>query len=106
MTLLGLALVATQGQAHEDVGCTYVRARSLCQEQGETSQFFQVLWGLLSFHVVRAELQAAWEVGEQLLGLAQRRHDPYASWWPTGHSDRPCSFGGSSPRRGHTWNRG
>ena len=35
-----------------------------------------MLWGLLSFYVVRAELQAAWEVGEQLLGLAQRQHDP------------------------------
>jgi predicted ATPase len=76
LTTLGLALVATRGQAHEDVGRTYVRARALCQEQGETSQFFQVLWGLLSFYVVRAELQAAWEVREQLLGLAQRRHDP------------------------------
>ena len=76
LTILGLALVATQGQAHGDVGRTYARARSLCQQQGETSQLFQVLWGLLSFYVVRAELQAAWEVGEQLLGLAQRQHDP------------------------------
>ncbi len=43
---------------------------------GETSQLFRVLWGLLSFYVVRAELQSAWEVGEQLLCLAQRQHDP------------------------------
>jgi class 3 adenylate cyclase/predicted ATPase len=76
LTVLGLALVATQGQAHEDVGRTYVRALELCQQQGEASQRFQVLWGLLSFYVVRAELQAAWEVGERLLGLARDQHDP------------------------------
>jgi predicted ATPase len=75
MTILGLALVATKGQANEEVERTYARARELCQQMGETQQLFLVLWGLLSFYVVRAELQAAWEVGEQLLTLAQRQHD-------------------------------
>ena len=118
LTILGLALVATQGQAHGDVGRTYLRARSLCQQQGETSQLFQVLWGLLSFHVVRAELQAAWEVGEQLLGLAQRQHDPVflmvAHWalgqtllfrgelirpfHRVGHHGRPASHRGGASR--------
>jgi predicted ATPase len=35
-----------------------------------------VLWGLLSFYVVRAELQSAWDVGKQLLDLAQHQRDP------------------------------
>jgi class 3 adenylate cyclase/predicted ATPase len=75
MTILGLALVATKGQANEEVERTYARAREICRQMGETQQLFLVLWGLLSFYVVRAELQAAWEVGEQLLTLAQRQHD-------------------------------
>jgi predicted ATPase len=43
---------------------------------GETPQLFPVLYGLRSFYLVRAELQMAREVGEQLLTLAQRVQDP------------------------------
>jgi predicted ATPase len=74
--LLGLALMATKGQASEEVKETYTQAHSLCQQLGETSRLFVVLWGLLSFHVVRAELQSAWDVGMQLLDLAQHQCDP------------------------------
>src|SRR5262249_46400619 len=35
-----------------------------------------VLWGLWAFYLVRAELQTALELGEQLLTLAQRQHAP------------------------------
>ena len=80
LSILGLALVATKGQAHQDVERTYVRARELCRQIGETPQLFlagllSVLAGLLSVYVVRAELEAASEVEEQLLSLAQRQHD-------------------------------
>jgi predicted ATPase len=54
----------------------YVRARTLCQHLEDSAQLFLVLWGLLSWYVVRADLQAAWEVGEQLLRLAQHQPDP------------------------------
>jgi predicted ATPase len=58
------------------VGHAYARARELCQQVGETPQLFPVLSGLWRFYSVRAELQAAREVGEQLIGLAQRQRDP------------------------------
>ena len=86
LSILGLALVATKGQAHQDVERTYVRARELCLQMGETPQLF--LAGLLSVYVVRAELQAAREVAEQLLSLAQRQHDTallVAAQWALGH---------------------
>ena len=35
-----------------------------------------MLWGLWQFYLVRAEYQTARELGEQLLSLAQRIHDP------------------------------
>src|SRR5262249_6858794 len=45
-------------------------------QMGETPQLFRALWGLWYFHVVRAELQTAWQQSEELLALAQHLHDP------------------------------
>jgi class 3 adenylate cyclase/predicted ATPase len=52
------------------------RARELCQQVGEAPQLFRVLYGLWHFHVVRAELQTARGLSEELLTLAQRIQDP------------------------------
>jgi class 3 adenylate cyclase/tetratricopeptide (TPR) repeat protein len=73
---LGASLLAAKGFAAPEVGTVYRRARELCQQVGETSQLFRVLRGLCSFYGQRAELQAAREVGEQLLSVAQREQDP------------------------------
>ena len=59
-----------------EVKATYTRARELCQQVGETRQLFPVLFGLRTFHQVRGEFLTARELGEQLLGLAQREQDP------------------------------
>jgi class 3 adenylate cyclase/predicted ATPase len=74
--ILGAPLMATKGWAAPEVGKAYTRARELCQQVGETSQLFPVLWGLWVFSLVRAELQTARELGEQLLTLAQSAQDP------------------------------
>jgi predicted ATPase len=42
----------------------------------DVPQLCRVLWGLYYFHVVRAELQTARELSEELLTLAQHRQDP------------------------------
>jgi predicted ATPase/class 3 adenylate cyclase len=73
---LGAPLMATKGWAAPEVGKAYARARELCQQVGETSQLFPVLWGLWVFSLVRAELQTARELAEQLLTLAQSAQDP------------------------------
>ena len=73
---LGPALIATKGQAAPEVEYAYVRACELCRQVGEIPQLFQALWGLWYFHLVRAELQTAHELGEQLLSLAQRVQTP------------------------------
>jgi predicted ATPase len=75
-TTLGPALMATKGYAAPEVEYTYARARELCQSIGETPQFFQAVWGLWYFYLVRAELQTAYELGEQLLNVAQRVQAP------------------------------
>jgi predicted ATPase len=73
---LGPALIIIKGFAASEVGRTYTRARELCQQIKENSQLFSVLHGLSSFYSVRAELQTALELGEQIGELAQTVQDP------------------------------
>ena len=54
---------------------TYTRARELCQHLEDPHQLFPVLRGLWSYYNVRAELQTAHALGEQLLTLAQQAQD-------------------------------
>ena len=73
---LGVPLMATKGFAAPEAGAAYRRARELCQQVGETPQIFPVLWGLWIFYAAQAEYQAALELGEQCLRLAQNVQDP------------------------------
>ena len=73
---LGSALMVVKGYAAPEVGAVYTQGRVLCQQVGETPQLFPVLRGLLVFYLLRAELQTARELGEQLLRLAQNVQDP------------------------------
>jgi predicted ATPase/class 3 adenylate cyclase len=74
-TILGPALMATKGYGAPEVEHVYARARVLCQQGGDTAQLFPVLWGLWYFYTLRAELQTAREMGEQLLALVQGLQD-------------------------------
>ncbi len=73
---LGVSLQATTSFASPEVKSTYTRARELCRQVGETRQLFPVLFGLRTFYHVAGDYLAARELGEQLLGLAQREQDP------------------------------
>jgi DNA-binding winged helix-turn-helix (wHTH) protein/tetratricopeptide (TPR) repeat protein len=69
---LGVPLIATEGYAAPEVGSLYFRARELCQQLGEPPDVSEVLWGLRTFHTVRAELGTACELAEEFLRLASR----------------------------------
>src|SRR5262249_56418251 len=73
---LGVPLQAAKGYAAPEVVQTYVRARELCQQVGETSQLFRMLHGLYRFYVVRSEHKTVHELGHQLLSLAESQQDP------------------------------
>jgi hypothetical protein len=73
---LGPAWMVIKGWADPAAERIYTRARALCQQLGETPQLFPALWGLWLFYTGRGELQTARELGEQLLALAGRVHDP------------------------------
>jgi hypothetical protein len=50
---------------------TYSHARYLCQYLNDPHQLLPILRGLWNYYLVRAELQTAQALGEQLLTLAQ-----------------------------------
>jgi DNA-binding SARP family transcriptional activator/predicted ATPase len=72
---LGVPLVLARGHGAPEVERTYARAQELSQQIGDLPQRFQVLLGLRRFYIHRGDLQAARELGEQLLTLALGMQD-------------------------------
>ena len=73
---LGAPLLIIKGNTAPEVERVYTRAQGLCQQIGESPQLFSALMGLWRFSLNRPRLQTARALGEQYLGLAQRRQDP------------------------------
>jgi predicted ATPase len=73
---LGTALQATRGYAAPEVAHAFSRARALCGQVPETPQLFWTLRGLCVVSLLQAQVQTAHELGQQLLTLAQKVHDP------------------------------
>ena len=72
---MGASLLAVKGYAAAEVGETYSDARQLCAHLDDPHQLFPVLRGLWNHYLVRAELQTAHTLGEQLLTLAEQVQD-------------------------------
>jgi predicted ATPase len=72
---LGPALQSTKGFGAPEIEPVYLRARDLCQQIGETSQLFPVLWGLWLLYLQRGELQTARDLAMQLFSLAEHLRD-------------------------------
>jgi TOMM system kinase/cyclase fusion protein len=72
---LGASLSATKGFGAHEVEQTYIRARQLCTHLDDPHQRFLMVRGLGIYYLVRAELQTARALGEQLLSLAQQTQD-------------------------------
>jgi predicted ATPase len=75
-TVLGRTLKDVRGYGDPEVEQSYARARELCRQIGRAPQLFSTLLGLSIYFVVRAELETAHELGEQLLDMAQGVQDP------------------------------
>ena len=72
LTSYALALIATKGYAAPELEDIYARARELGRQIGEAPEILPLLNGLWAFYLVRAEFQAARELGEQMLRLAEK----------------------------------
>lgn len=75
---LGPALAITRGDAVPEVEQVYLRAQTLCQEQGDASQALLVLHGLWTICNARLQIRQARDLGQQYLALAQQQHDEVA----------------------------
>jgi class 3 adenylate cyclase len=73
--LRGVPLTATRGYGAPEVLESYARARQLADATGESTKLFPSLYGLWRSSLLRAEYPAGLEVGEQLVGMAQRLSD-------------------------------
>jgi predicted ATPase len=84
--MLGASITATKGFAAPELVSIYQQAQAKCRQIGETELLFPVLQGLWRFHLLRCELEAAWEVSEQLSEIAEETQDP--SQWLRAHNAR------------------
>jgi class 3 adenylate cyclase len=71
-TVLGPALLATRGWAAPEALASYVRARQLSEEVGDTAQLFTSLWGTWLLRWARGEISVANGLVQELLDLAHR----------------------------------
>jgi len=73
---LGPALQAARGFGPPEVEGTYLRARELCEQVGESIELFQALWGLwLYTGGGRGRFEAVRGIAEELVALAERLND-------------------------------
>ena len=106
LTKLGLAFVATKGQAHLDVRALFrACARTLSPAGGLAPAVSGVGWAVLvSRRAVRTQSRVRRRRSALRPGRARTRH-ARCVWSRTGRSDRPCSSRGSWRRRACIWNK-
>src|SRR5262249_25929377 len=69
-TRVGATVTTVKGFAGPEVAAAYDRARILCRESQAPAQKFSVLRGLWVYDLVRAEWQAAGDLAQEMLALA------------------------------------
>ena len=75
-TLLAQSHVQIRGYTAPEVEQAFSRARELVDQIGETSQYFQVMYGLCIYYLGRTEYESAGDVAEQYLAAAERSQEP------------------------------
>lgn len=88
LTVLGAQLTVTKGYGSPEVEKAYAEAWELCKQVEEDFRLFPILAGLSRFYVMRAELEPARALADQLLKLAHTLQDP--TLLMAGH----CQLGG------------
>jgi predicted ATPase len=65
-----------KGNGAPEVERAYARSWELCEWLGDPPELFPALFGLWGIHLLRGELQKAYELAEQFLRRALSTHDP------------------------------
>ena len=74
--MLGPVVMVSQTWSSPEVVQIYERAHELCQQLGDTSQVFPVLFGLWGVYFARGASHHAQQLAEQFLHMSQRGQDP------------------------------
>jgi tetratricopeptide (TPR) repeat protein len=74
--VLAFSLAVTEGYGSPETGRSFIRAREISQQIGETRLILSALWGEVAYHAIRAELATARELAKEYLERAQRTEDP------------------------------
>ena len=77
-TILGPALMATEGYASPRVSRAFARAHALCERVDDVPHVFPILRGLNISYLLQGKLQTAHDLSEQLLRLARDTGDGHA----------------------------
>ena len=75
---LGNCLIASQGYAAPDAGDAFGRAYELSRALDDPKRLFSILYGVWVYHYIRAELDRAIALGEEVLALAATTQDAVA----------------------------
>jgi class 3 adenylate cyclase/tetratricopeptide (TPR) repeat protein len=72
---LSQALQVVRGFSSEEVNHAFTRARDLCGRLGDPPELFDVLFGIVSVHLLRGERREAERLAKQLLAKTEDAHD-------------------------------
>lgn len=72
---LAVALLMTKGWAAPELVAVHARARELCKKLGEDAAMFHTMWGTWAWRLLRAELDIARQLSDELLELARSWKD-------------------------------
>jgi DNA-binding SARP family transcriptional activator/predicted ATPase len=73
---LAIAHRNSKGYAAAEIGQALHRARALCEQLDRADALGPILWGLFTFHFVRADLRQAHRLGQELFSLGQEQQNP------------------------------
>ena len=73
---LGVAFKVTRGRSAPEVGAAFARARELCEQFGDPSQLFMVLWNLWLSTEGEADWETVRELADELMSLARQVGEP------------------------------
>lgn len=74
--VLAFSVAVTKGYGAPETGTSFIRAREICQQIGETQLIVSALWGEVAYHGIRAELTTARELAEEFLRIAHDSQNP------------------------------
>ncbi|MCH8801286.1 MAG: AAA family ATPase, partial [Chloroflexi bacterium] len=76
-TMLGHCLIQIKGYSSPEVLQRFQRAQELIAQIGDNSQYPQVMFGVITYYMIRAEYRSSEELATQFIEAAERSQEPF-----------------------------